>query len=88
MTIDPLTIAGLRRSGAITSHEIIAAVDAYSRNPNMGAYRFSSGHCLDIAAAIAAYPEPIEAMIRPGPQEKAARLAVTTIVMAAKPTPP
>lgn len=87
MPVDP-TVSQLRKAGTIASHEIVAAVDTYVRDPQVGAHRFSSGHRLDIAAAVAAYPTPIAAMIRPGPHEKAARLAVTTIVMAAKPTPP
>jgi hypothetical protein len=37
------TIADLRRSGRITSHEIVAAIDAYMRDPTTGPYRFTNG---------------------------------------------
>ncbi|MBE7182739.1 MAG: hypothetical protein INR71_16285, partial [Terriglobus roseus] len=50
----PSTLADLRRSGTISSFEIVAAIDAYMRDPAGGPYRFPSGHTLDLAAIVAA----------------------------------
>lgn len=82
------TLADLRRAGTITSGEIVAAVDRYMRDPDSGPYRFPSSYSIDIAAVVDASPEAIEMKARPGPQEKAFRVAVTAAVMAACPIPP
>ena len=54
MSAERPTLADLRKSGTITSFEIVAAVDAYVHNASSGPFRFASGHSIDIAAAIAA----------------------------------
>lgn len=82
------TIADLRKTGTIRSSEIVAAVDLYMRDPDAGPYRFASGHSVDIAAAVAASPEIVEAKAKPGPQDKALRTAVTAAVMGAHATKP
>ena len=82
------TLADLRRAGTISSSEIVAAVDLYMRDPEAGPYRFSSGHSVDIAAAIASSPEFLKLRAKPGPQEKTFRNAVTATVMAAIATNP
>ena len=82
------TLADLRKAGTISSTEIVAAVDLYMRDPETGPYRFASGHSIDIAAAVAASPEIVEARAKPGPQEKALRTAITATVMAAHATKP
>ena len=82
------TIADLRRTGHITSHEIVAAIDAYMRNPAAGPYRFASGHSLDVAALVARTINPDMLASRPGPQEKTFRIAVAGVIMAAHPTTP
>ncbi|MCJ2065880.1 hypothetical protein MKK63_24695 [Methylobacterium sp. J-088] len=82
------TVADLRRSGRISSHEIVAAIDLYMRDPAAGPYRFANGHSLDVAALVASSISPAEVANRAGPQEKTFRTAVAAIVMAAHPTPP
>ncbi|GJE52114.1 hypothetical protein GOFOIKOB_5182 [Methylobacterium tardum] len=82
------TLADLRKAGTITSLEIVAAIDAYSRDPAAKRYRFASGHSLDIAAAVEGSADLAELMARPGPRDKVFRTAVTTIIMAAHPTAP
>ena len=77
------TLADLRKTGIISSTEIVAAVDHYMRDPQAGPYQFASGHSIDIAAAIAASPEFLKLKARPGPQKKTFRNAVTVTVMAA-----
>ena len=85
MPAQPLTLTDLRKAGTITSLEIVAAVDAYIRDPGAGPYRFASGHSLDIAAAVASSGEFAELAARSGPKEKTLRTAVTTIAMTARP---
>ncbi|SFM61418.1 hypothetical protein [Methylobacterium pseudosasicola] len=82
------TVADLRRSGRISSHEIVAAIDMYMRDPAAEPYRFTSGHSLDIAALVASSISPAEVANRAGPQEKTFRNAVAAVVMAAHPTAP
>ncbi|MCJ2118799.1 hypothetical protein MKK65_19890 [Methylobacterium sp. J-001] len=82
------TVADLRRSGRISSHEIVAAIDLYMRDPAAGPYRFTSGHSLDVAALVASTVSPAEVANRAGPQEKTFRNAVATVVMTARPTAP
>lgn len=77
------TFADLRKAGTISSTEIVAAVDLYMRDPNIGPYRFASGHSIDIAAAVAASPGFHALKAKPGPQEKTFRNAVTAAVMSA-----
>lgn len=43
------TLADLREAGTVTSLEIVAAIDAYIRNPAAGPYRFANGYSLDLA---------------------------------------
>ena len=88
MATEYLTLADLRRSGTITSSEIVAAVDAYVHNPAAGPYRFASGHSLDIAAAVATSELFAKMVARPGPKEKVFRTAVTTAAMSARLSPP
>ena len=82
------TLADLRRTGTISSSEIVAAVDLYMRDPETGPYRFASGHSVDISAAVAASPVISELKGKPGPQEKTFRNAVTAAVMGAPATKP
>ena len=81
------TIADLRRTGTISSQEIVAAIDVYLRDPTAGPYRFSSGHSLDVAAAAADVAKTGKTMFGTGRQDKAYRNAVTAAVMTAQPTP-
>ncbi|MCJ2049096.1 hypothetical protein, partial [Methylobacterium sp. J-070] len=80
----PSTLADLRRAGIISSQEIVAAIDAYMRDPAAGPYRFPSGHSLDIAAIVKA--SALDRVKRAGPQEKTFRNALATAIMAACPT--
>jgi hypothetical protein len=82
------TVADLRRTGHISSLEIVAAIDAYMQDPTTGPYRFATGYSLDIPALVAMAISPEDIASRPGPQEKAFRVAVAAVVMAAHPTPP
>ena len=82
------TVADLRRSGSISSHEIVSAIDLYMRDPTAGPYQFASGHSLDVAALVASKIDPAEVANRAGPQEKTFRNAVAAVVMAAHPTAP
>lgn len=82
------TLAELRRAGIVTSQEVVAAIDAYMRDPTADPYRFASGHSLDIPALVALTISPEQIAHRSGPQEKALRTAVAAVVMAAHPTPP
>lgn len=84
MSSRPLTVADLRRAGTVSSSEIVAAIDRYMRDPAAGPYRFTSGHGVDIAAAVAASPDLAELRGSPGPQGKTLRHAVTVIAMAAQ----
>lgn len=51
MPAGPSTLADLRKAGIVSSFEIVAAIDAYMRDPAAGPYRFASGHSLEIAAS-------------------------------------
>ena len=84
----PPTVADLRRGGRITSQEVVAAIDAYMHNPATKPYRFISGHSIDVPAIVASVINPEDIANRPGPQEKAFRVAVAAAVMAAHPTSP
>lgn len=87
MTAEPSTLAHLRKAGIVSSREIVAAIDAYMRDPGVGPYRFASGYSLDIAAIVAALPG-LERVERAGPQEKMFRNGLAAAIMAAHPTPP
>ena len=81
------TVADLRRSGRISSHEIVAAIDVYLRDPTAGPYSFSSGHSLDVAAVVTDVAKTGKTLFGVGRQDKAYRNAVTAAVMTAQPTP-
>ena len=87
MPAGPSTLADLRKAGRISSIDIVAAIDAYMRNPNGGPYRFPSGHTLDIAAIVDASPA-LARVERVGPQEKAFRNVLAAAVMSAHPIAP
>ena len=87
MPAGPSTLADLRKAGVIGSREIVAAIDAYMRDPAAGPYRFPSGYSLDLAAIVASSPG-LEREERAGPQEKTFRNALAVAIMAACPTPP
>ena len=87
MPARPSTLADLRRTGLISSQEIVAAIDAYMRDPAAGPYRFPSGHTLDIATIVEATPA-LRRVERAGPQEKTFRNGLATAIMAARPTAP
>lgn len=82
------TVADLRRSDRISSHEIVAAIDLYMRDLAASPYRFTSGHSLDVAAIVASSISPAEIANRAGPQEKTFQNAVAAVVMAAHPMAP
>ena len=88
MPVRPSTLADLRRAGRISSHEIVAAIDLFMRDPTAGPYYFASGHNLDVAALVAGALSREQVTDRAGPQEKTFRTAVAAVVMAAYPTPP
>lgn len=84
MAAEPRTVAELRQAGTISSQEVVAAIDAYMRNPAAGPYRFISGHSLDLAALVNA--SPAFAMFeRSRPLEAAFRMARAAVIMAAHP---
>ena len=84
MPAGPSTLAELRRKGIVSSIDIVAAIDAYMRDPAAGPYCFPSGHSLDIAAIVDASPA-LDRVERAGPQEKTFRTALAAAVMAAHP---
>ncbi|RYY17115.1 MAG: hypothetical protein EON55_02935 [Alphaproteobacteria bacterium] len=84
---EPATVADLRRVGTINSQEIVAAIDAYMRDPAAGPYRFVSGHSLDLAALVSASPASTMAD-RSQPQVKGFRTLLAAAIMGAHPTPP
>ena len=84
MPAKPLTLTDLRKTGTVTSVEIVAAIDAYVTHPAAGPYRFASGHSIDIAKAVKASLEFVEMVARSGPKEKTFRTAVTTVAMSAE----
>jgi hypothetical protein len=82
-----LTVADLRKTGRITSHEVVAAIDAYMRDPGVGPYRFASGHSLDVASLVNA--SPAFAMVgQSGHRETTFRTVLAAAIMAAHATPP
>ncbi|RYY18018.1 hypothetical protein FV242_33640 [Methylobacterium sp. WL64] len=83
----PSTIADLRKAGRISSQEIVAAIDAYMRDPATGPYRFASGHSLDLAALVSASPAFVM-VERSGPHEKGFRTVLAAAIMAAHPMEP
>ncbi|MCJ2098629.1 hypothetical protein [Methylobacterium sp. E-046] len=85
MPARPSTLADLRKTGVISSQEIVAAIDAYMRDPAAGPYRFPSGHSLDLAAIVEASPA-LDRVERAGPQEKTFRNGLATAIMTAHPT--
>jgi hypothetical protein len=88
MPAEPSTLAALRRAGIVSSQEIVAAIDAYMRDPAVGPYRFASGHTLDIPALVGTTLDRVEFTGQPGPQEKAYRTKVAAIIIAASPRLP
>lgn len=87
MPARPSTLADLRKAGVISSQEVVAAIDAYLRDPTAEPYRFGSGHSLDVAALVNATPK-LATMDRVGPQERVFRIALAAAIMAAHPTQP
>lgn len=87
MAAEPRTVAELRKAGTISSQEVVAAIDAYMRNPTAGPYRFVSGHSLDIAALVNA-SQAFAMLERSGPHERAFRIALAAAIMTAHPTKP
>ncbi|SDO55494.1 hypothetical protein SAMN05216360_12721 [Methylobacterium phyllostachyos] len=81
------TVADLRRAGAITSLEVVAAIDAYLRDPTAGSYHFASGHNLDVAALVRASPAFVM-VEQSGQRETTFRTVLAAAIMAARPTPP
>ncbi|MGU3422919.1 MULTISPECIES: hypothetical protein [Methylobacterium] len=86
MPTKPSTLADLRKAAVINSREIVAAIDAYMRDPAAGVYRFPSGHSLDISSIVKATPALSGTEL--GPQEKTFRNALAVAIMAAHPTEP
>ncbi|MGE8131484.1 hypothetical protein ACQKQD_31440 [Methylobacterium sp. NPDC080182] len=83
----PSTLADLRKTGVITSREIVAAIEANMLDPGAGLHRFPSGHSLDLAGIVDATPA-LARVERAGPQEKTFRNALAAAIMVASPTPP
>jgi|GEM_PF-3429150 len=78
------TLSDLRKSGVVTNLEIVAAMDAYVRDPMAGPYPFPSGQTLDLAAAARSSEVFAEMTSRPGPKEKTLWTALTTVAMTAR----
>ncbi|MCJ2097257.1 hypothetical protein [Methylobacterium sp. E-046] len=87
MTAGLPTVADLRRAGRISSQEVVAAIDAYMRDPAAELYRFASGHSLDVAALVDASPA-LEKVGRSRPLDAGIRTVLAAAIMAARPTPP
>lgn len=87
MAAEPPTVADLRRAGIISSQEVVAAINAYMRDPAAGPYRFASGHTLDLAPLMNASPAfaTIERFRTP---EAGIRTALAAAIMAARPVAP
>ncbi|MGH1575509.1 hypothetical protein ACRAWG_38935 (plasmid) [Methylobacterium sp. P31] len=87
MAAEPRTVTELRKSGIIGSQEVVAAIDAYMRDPSAGPYRFASGHILDLAALVNA--SPVFATVdRSRPLDAGIRTALAAAIMAARPVAP
>ena len=84
---EPPTVADLRRAGRISSQEVVAAIDAYMRDPAAGPYRFASGHTLDLKVLVAASPAFVS-VDRSRPLDAGIRTALAAAIMAARPAPP
>ena len=59
------TVGDLRKAAVITNDEFVAAAYAYLANPKAGPFRFSSGHEINLAATIDAYPPAVAAVTDP-----------------------
>lgn len=88
MPHEPATVADLRETGIISTSEIVAAINHYVVDSTAGPYRFTSGHTIDVAAAVAASSEAFGFQNRRGPHEKVLRSAIATIVTTAQVPPP
>ena len=88
MPAEPSTLAALRRAGIVSSQEVVAAIDAYMRDPAVSPYPFTSGHSIDVPALVGTVLDRVEFTGQPGPQEKAYRMTVVEIIMASYPRLP
>ncbi|WP_267359355.1 MULTISPECIES: hypothetical protein [unclassified Methylobacterium] len=56
------SVGDLRKAAVIANDEIDAAAYAYLATPKGDPFRFSSGHEIDLAAAVDAYPPAVAAV--------------------------
>jgi hypothetical protein len=56
------TVGDLRHRAIVNDAEITEAVDAYLANPKLTAFQFTSGHVIDVRAAVNAY-RPAKAIL-------------------------
>lgn len=86
MANEPLqTIGELRRKATITDEEISEAVEAYLEDSKLQAFRFASGHVLDVAAAVDAHGPAKAALAKKNTIEAYRRTMVRTAVILATP---
>jgi hypothetical protein len=79
------TVSELRKAAEITNDEIDAAAYAYLANPKAAPFRFSSGHEIDLAAAIDAYPPAVATVADPDRTPKFKWTMVGTAILLAHP---
>jgi hypothetical protein len=84
MTTTP-TVSDLRKAAEVTNDEIDAAAYAYLANPKADAFRFSSGHEIDLAAAVHAYQPAVAAVADPDQTPKFKWTMVRTAILLAHP---
>ena len=80
------TDSHLRKTAAISSVEVDAAVDAYWANPSGARFRFASGYEMDVAAAVEAHLPAKVAVVDPDRSVKFKRNMIRTAILLALPT--
>lgn len=79
------TVSELRKSAEIKNEDIDAAPYAYLANPKAAPFRFSSGHEIDLAAAVGAYRPAVAAVADPDRTPKLKWTMVRTAILLAYP---
>lgn len=79
------TIGDMRRKAIITDDEIEEAVEAYFATPSMQAFRFASGHVLDLGAAVEAHGPAKSAVAKKNTLDAFRRAMVRTALILAAP---
>lgn len=82
------TVGDLRRKAIIKDAEISAAVDAYLAEPKGVAFSFTSGHKLDLAAAVEAHRPAKAAVAEKTMKEAYRRTMIRTAIILAAPDAP